>query len=157
MIDSCYHRLIVVFTRCIYFFFFKQKTAYEMRISDWSSDVCSSDLHAAKLRASILPNRATPSSEIKGGVSADEGTNTTHYSVVDKQGNAVAVTYTINYLFGVGKIAGDTCFFLNTEMDDFTSKPGVTNSFGLVQGAANAVAPGKRPLTSMKTTTQLNN
>src|SRR3546814_5699136 len=57
-----------------------------------------SDEHAAKLRASILPNRATPSSEIKGGVSADEGTNTTHYSVVDKQGNAVAVTYTINYL-----------------------------------------------------------
>src|SRR3546814_11872714 len=127
-----------------------------MGISDWSSDVCSSDLatlisdeHAAKLRASILPNRATPSSEIKGGVSADEGTNTTHYSVVDKQGNAVAVTYTINYLFGVGKIAGDTGFFLNNEMDDFTSKPGVPNSFGLVQGAANAVAPGKRPLRSM--------
>src|SRR3546814_6874784 len=118
-----------------------------MGISDWSSDVCSSDLatlisdeHAAKLRASILPNRATPSSEIKGGVSADEGTNTTHYSVVDKHGNAVAVTYTINYLFGVGTIAGDTGFFLNNEMDDFTSKPGVPNSFGLVTGAANAVA-----------------
>src|SRR3546814_8533862 len=116
-----------------------------------------SDEHAAKLRASILPNRATPSSEIKGGVSADEGTNTTHYSVVDKQGNAVAVTYTINYLFGVGKIAGDTGFFLNNEMDDFTSKPGVPNSFGLVQGAANAVAPGKRPLSSMTPTILLKN
>jgi len=111
-----------------------------------------SDAHAAKLRASILPDRATPSSEIKGGVTATEGTNTTHYSVVDAQGNAVAVTYTINYLFGVGKIAGDTGFFLNNEMDDFTSKPGVPNSFGLVQGAANAVGPGKRPLSSMSPT-----
>ncbi|MCM8730246.1 gamma-glutamyltransferase [Hephaestia sp. GCM10023244] len=112
-----------------------------------------SDAHAAKLRASILPNRATPSSEIKGGVGASaEGMDTTHYSVVDKQGNAVAVTYTINYLFGVGKIAGDTGFFLNNEMDDFTSKPGVPNGFGLVQGAANAVAPGKRPLSSMTPT-----
>src|SRR3546814_15458013 len=114
------------------------------------------DEHAAKLRARILPNRATRSSEIKGGVSGDEGTNTTHYSVVDKQGNAVAVTYTINYLFGVGKIAGDTGFFLNNEMDDFTSKPGVPNSFGLVQGAANAVAPGKRPLSSDRKSTRLN-
>src|SRR3546814_1708644 len=89
--------------------------------------------------------------------SACEGTNTTNYSVVDKQGNAVAVTYTINYLFGVGKIAGDTGFFLNNEMDDFTSKPGVPNSFGLVQGAANAVAPGKRPLSSMTPTILLKN
>ncbi|TPG43241.1 gamma-glutamyltransferase [Sphingomonas koreensis] len=111
-----------------------------------------SDAHAAKLRASILPDKATPSSAIKGGVGATEGTNTTHYSVVDAQGNAVAVTYTLNYLFGVGKMAGDTGFFLNNEMDDFTSKPGVPNSFGLVQGAANAVGPGKRPLSSMSPT-----
>ena len=108
--------------------------------------------HAAKLRASILPDKATPSSEIKGGVGATEGIDTTHYSVVDAQGNAVAVTYTLNYLFGVGKMAGDTGFFLNNEMDDFTSKPGVPNGFGLVQGAANAVAPGKRPLSSMSPT-----
>jgi gamma-glutamyltranspeptidase/glutathione hydrolase len=108
--------------------------------------------HAAKLRASILPDRATPSSEIKGGVSAAEGTNTTHYSVVDASGNAVAVTYTLNYLFGVAKMAGDTGFFLNNEMDDFTSKPGVPNTFGLVQGSANAVGPGKRPLSSMSPT-----
>lgn len=111
-----------------------------------------SPAHAAKLRASILPDRATPSSEIKGGVSATEGIDTTHYSVVDAKGNAVAVTYTLNYLFGVGKMAGDTGFFLNNEMDDFTSKPGVPNSFGLVQGAANAVGPGKRPLSSMSPT-----
>lgn len=111
-----------------------------------------SEEHAAKLRASILPDKATPSSEIKGGVSATEGTNTTHYSVVDAQGNAVAVTYTLNYLFGVGKMASDTGFFLNNEMDDFTSKPGVPNTFGLVQGAANSVGPGKRPLSSMSPT-----
>ena len=111
-----------------------------------------SPAHAAKLRASILPDKATPSSEIKGGVSATEGIDTTHYSVVDAQGNAVAVTYTLNYLFGVAKMAGDTGFFLNNEMDDFTSKPGVPNSFGLVQGKANAVGPGKRPLSSMSPT-----
>ena len=111
-----------------------------------------SQSHADKLRASILPDKATPSSEIKGDVGPVEGTNTTHYSIVDKHGNAVAVTYTINYLFGVGQIAGDTGFFLNNEMDDFTSKPGVPNSFGLVQGKANQIEPGKRPLSSMSPT-----
>ncbi|MFA5965054.1 MAG: gamma-glutamyltransferase [Sphingomonas sp.] len=111
-----------------------------------------SDQHTAAIRAQILPDKATPSSEVKGGGANPEGTNTTHYSVVDAQGNAVSVTYTINYLFGVGKIAGDTGFFLNNEMDDFTSKPGVPNSFGLVQGSANAVGPGKRPLSSMSPT-----
>jgi len=108
--------------------------------------------HAARLRAGISPDRATPSSEIHGTVMPAEETDTTHYSVVDAHGNAVSVTYTINYLFGVGKIAGDTGFFLNNEMDDFTSKPGVANGFGLVQGAANAVAGGKRPLSSMSPT-----
>lgn len=111
-----------------------------------------SDQHTAAIRAQILPDKATPSSEVKGGGASPEGTNTTHYSVVDAKGNAVSVTYTINYLFGVGKIAGDTGFFLNNEMDDFTSKPGVPNSFGLVQGEANAVGPGKRPLSSMSPT-----
>ncbi|RKF23544.1 gamma-glutamyltransferase [Altericroceibacterium spongiae] len=108
--------------------------------------------HARDIRAKIRADKATPSSEVEGGVSAQEGTNTTHYSVVDKDGNAVATTYTINYLFGNGKIAGDTGFFLNNEMDDFSAKPGVPNSFGLVQGAANAVGPGKRPLSSMTPT-----
>ncbi|HUY03130.1 MAG TPA: gamma-glutamyltransferase [Rhodocyclaceae bacterium] len=108
--------------------------------------------HANALRATIAPDKATPSSEIKGDLGPVEGTNTTHYSVVDEHGNAVAVTYTINYLFGVGQIAGDTGFFLNNEMDDFTSKPGIPNSFGLIQGKANQVEPGKRPLSSMSPT-----
>jgi len=111
-----------------------------------------SPAHIASLRASILPDKATPSSKIEGATSAAEGADTTHYSVLDAEGNAVAVTYTLNYFFGIGKIAGSTGFFLNNEMDDFTSKPGVRNSFGLVQGAANAVGPGKRPLSSMSPT-----
>jgi len=78
--------------------------------------------------------------------------NTTHYSVVDKQGNAVAVTYTLNSYFGAKVMAGNTGFFLNNEMDDFTAKPGVPNQFGLVQGAANNIQPGKRPLSSMTPT-----
>lgn len=108
--------------------------------------------HVAKMRATIQPDKATPSSEIKGSLGPVEGTNTTDYSVVDRHGNAVAVTFTINYLFGVGQIAGNTGFFLNNEMDDFTSKPGVANSFGLVQGKVNQIEPGKRPLSSMSPT-----
>ena len=105
--------------------------------------------HIDKMRSTISADKATPSSEIKGSLGPAEGNNTTQYSVVDARGNAVSVTYTINYLFGVGQIAGDTGFFLNNEMDDFTSKPGVPNSFGLVQGKINEIAPGKRPLSSM--------
>ena len=71
---------------------------------------------------------------------------------MDASGNAVAVTYTINALFGAKVIAGDTGFFLNDEMDDFTVKPGVANMFGLVQGKTNVIAPGKRPLSSMSPT-----
>ena len=80
---------------------------------------------------------------------------TTHYSVMDREGNAVAVTYTLNGSFGAGVMAGDTGFLLNDEMDDFTVKPGVSNLFGLVQGEANAIAPGKRPLSSMAPTVVL--
>jgi len=108
--------------------------------------------HIDAIRKTILPDHATPSSEVKGDSAAAEGHDTTHYSAADAKGNAVSVTYTINYLFGVGKIAGDTGFLLNDEMDDFTSKPGVPNAFGLVQGSANAVAGGKRPLSSMAPT-----
>lgn len=111
-----------------------------------------SGAHVAKMRASIQADKATSSSQIKGSLGPVEGSNTTHYSVVDAHGNAVAVTYTLNYLFGVGQIAGDTGFFLNNEMDDFTSKPGVPNSFGLVQGRTNQIEPGKRPLSSMSPT-----
>src|SRR5690348_6847071 len=108
--------------------------------------------HLDKVRATILPGKATPSSEVQGSLGQPEGDHTTHYSVIDKDGTAVAVTYTINYLFGIRQIAGDTGFFLNDEMDDFTSKPGVANAAGLVQGKVNQVEPGKRPLSSMTPT-----
>ena len=113
--------------------------------------------HVAEMRATINPDKATPSTDIKGSLGAPEGTDTTHYSVVDKYGNAVAVTYTINLSFGIAQIAGDTGFFLNDEMDDFTSKPGVPNTFGLVQGVINQIEPGKRPLSSMSPTIVLRN
>jgi gamma-glutamyltranspeptidase / glutathione hydrolase len=110
--------------------------------------------YAAQLRAQIDPQRATPSTQVKPGlgISVHENGETTHYSIVDSAGNAVAVTYTINNWFGAGVIAGDTGFFLNDEMDDFTSKPGVPNMFGLVQGQMNDIQPGKRPLSSMAPT-----
>src|SRR6185312_3827416 len=110
-----------------------------------------SPAHAAAIRAAI-GSRATPSSALRAGVPPHEKPETTHYSVIDKAGNAVAVTYTLNGGFGAGVIAGQTGFLLNDEMDDFTIKPGVPNLFGLVQGEANAIAPGKRPLSSMAPT-----
>jgi len=108
--------------------------------------------HAEAIRARIQPHRATPSSTLGDDAAADEKATTTHYSVIDARGNAVSVTYTINDDFGAKVIAGDTGFFLNDEMDDFTAKPGAANLFGLVQGKANAIAPGKRPLSSMTPT-----
>jgi len=84
--------------------------------------------------------------------SPGEKAETTHYSVVDSEGNAVAVTYTINGYFGANVIAPGTGFFLNNEMDDFTAKPGTANLYGLVQGEPNVIAPGKRPLSSMSPT-----
>jgi gamma-glutamyltranspeptidase / glutathione hydrolase len=108
--------------------------------------------HTESIRARIQPHRATPSSALGDGGAADEKATTTHYSVVDARGNAVSVTYTINNDFGAKVIAGDTGFFLNDEMDDFAAKPGTANLFGLVQGKANAIAPGKRPLSSMTPT-----
>jgi gamma-glutamyltranspeptidase/glutathione hydrolase len=116
-----------------------------------------SPAHAAKLRASIKADAATPSSAIKGVGGAQEGTDTTQFSVVDAKGNAVSTTYTLNFLFGNSKIAGNTGFFLNDEMDDFTSKPGFPNGYGLVQGKVNEIEPGKRPLSSMTPTIVLRN
>lgn len=114
--------------------------------------------YTAKIRSEIAPARATPSRLVKPGLGPlQEGTSTTEYAVVDSRGNAVSVTYTINFYFGSGIIVGNTGFFLNDEMDDFTSKPGVPNAYGLVQGAANAIAPGKRPLSSMSPTIVLKN
>lgn len=113
--------------------------------------------YAAQIRKKILNNRATPPKHLYSGITSSEGTNTTHYSIQDRYGNAVAVTYTINSYFGAGVIAGKTGFFLNNEMDDFTSKPGVSNNFGLVQGNANIIEPGKRPLSSMSPTIVMKN
>ncbi len=108
--------------------------------------------YVALLRGQIDPLRAGSSALIKPGTPPHEKPETTHYSVADRQGNAVSVTYTINGLFGAGVMAPGTGYMLNDEMDDFTIKPGVPNMFGLVQGAANAIAPGKRPLSSMAPT-----
>ncbi|MEP6900063.1 MAG: gamma-glutamyltransferase [Rhodanobacter sp.] len=115
-------------------------------------DALLSPEHVAKVRGTIQADKATSSTEIKGSLGAPEGQHTTHYSVADKDGNAVAVTYTVNSYFGVKKIAGDTGFFLNDEMDDFTAKPGVPNKAGLVTGVINQIEPGKRPLSSMTPT-----
>ena len=101
-------------------------------------------------RATIDPEHASPSEQIKPGLSAgDEGTDTTHYSIVDEQGNGVAVTYTLNQAYGSGVTVPGAGFLLNDEMDDFAAKAGAANSFGLVQGERNAIRAGKRPLSSM--------
>jgi gamma-glutamyltranspeptidase/glutathione hydrolase len=119
--------------------------------------------YAAEWRASIQPLKATPSKNLKrpaGFLPAaptmaevrHESTETTHYSVMDAEGNAVAVTTTLNNGFGSGVTAEGLGFLLNDEMDDFASKQGVPNMFGLIQGPANSIAPGKRPLSSMTPT-----
>jgi len=121
--------------------------------------------YAAAIRSTILPDKATASTELApgtpphlplsnggGGGSGREKPETTHYSILDKDGNAVSVTYTLNGLFGAVVMAPGTGVLMNDEMDDFTAKPGVPNLYGLVQGAANAIAPGKRPLSSMAPT-----
>jgi gamma-glutamyltranspeptidase/glutathione hydrolase len=113
-----------------------------------------SDEYAAERRRTITLDRATASAQVAPGMGTPprEGTQTTHYSIVDERGNAVAVTTTINSLYGSLVAVEGAGFLLNNEMDDFTAKPGVPNQFGLVQGAANAVAPGKRMLSAMTPT-----
>lgn len=119
--------------------------------------------YAVAWRASIVLDKATPSADLKrpaGFLPAPptmsevrhESTQTTHYSVMDADGNAVAVTTTLNNSFGSGVTAEGLGFLLNDEMDDFASKQGVPNMFGLIQGPANSIAPGKRPLSSMTPT-----
>lgn len=106
--------------------------------------------YASEIRCRISPERATPSSEVKPGAPwQHEGTNTTHYSIVDENGNAVAVTYTINDSYGCGEAIEGAGFLMNNEMDDFSIKPGVPNLYGLIGGDANAIQPYKRPLSSM--------
>jgi gamma-glutamyltranspeptidase/glutathione hydrolase len=114
--------------------------------------------YIAERRGTIKPDRATPSSDIfAGAVPGYESDETTHYAVVDEQGTAVAVTYTLNGGYGSGVTVPGLGFLLNNEMDDFAAKPGVPNLFGLVQGEANAIQPGKRPLSSMTPTIILKN
>jgi gamma-glutamyltranspeptidase / glutathione hydrolase len=108
--------------------------------------------YGARIRAGIDPKRAGISSKLVPGAGFNEGSHTTHYSIADRFGNAVAVTYTLNDWFGARVTAGGTGVLLNNEMDDFTSKVGVPNLYGLVQGENNRIEPGKRPLSSMAPT-----
>ena len=108
--------------------------------------------YAATLRAAIEPQKATVDASEPEAEPPREGSNTTHYSIVDAQGNAVAVTYTLNDWFGAKVTAAGTGVLLNNEMDDFTIQLGRPNLYGLVQGVANRIAPGKRPLSSMSPT-----
>ena len=109
--------------------------------------------YADHLRAGIDERRATPSSAIKPGQPRDyESSQTTHYSVVDAEGNAVSTTTTLNGGYGSGQVVTGAGFLLNNEMDDFSAKPGAPNMFGLLGGDANAIAPGKRMLSSMTPT-----
>ena len=127
-----------------------------------------SEKYADAWRASILTDKASPSATLERPVGflpppptvaqvRQEPMNTTHYSVVDAQGDAVAVTTTLNNGFGSGVALPGLGFLLNDEMDDFASRQGVPNMFGLIQGPANAIAPGKRPLSSMTPTIVLRN
>ncbi|WP_082641263.1 gamma-glutamyltransferase [Bradyrhizobium yuanmingense] len=109
--------------------------------------------YAAKLRANISLERATPSKELVTSPAAPrEGSNTTHFSVVDTRGNAVSNTYTLNFSYGVGLVADGTGVLLNNELDDFTAAIGASNAYGLVGFEANLPGPGKRPLSSMSPT-----
>ena len=111
-----------------------------------------SDAYGAERRASISMDRATPSGEVGPGLGPADSGETTHFSVVDTQGNAVSVTTTINSFFGNKVTVTGAGFVLNNEMDDFSARPGFPNMFGLVQGEANAIQPGKRMLSAMTPT-----
>jgi gamma-glutamyltranspeptidase/glutathione hydrolase len=111
------------------------------------------DDYAAGLRSSLRPDKALPSGMLSGEIEPQpEGVNTTHFSIIDEQGNRVAATLSINFPFGAGLVADGTGVLLNDQMDDFASLPGAMNGYGLVGGLANAIAPGKRMLSSMTPT-----
>ena len=111
-----------------------------------------SPAYAQTLRAGIHMDRATPSLSLGGVTQSPEGQNTTHFSIVDAAGNAVSMTYTLNDWFGAHVTAPGTGILMNDEMDDFSAKPGAPNMYGLIEGPNNAIAPGKRPLSSMSPT-----
>src|SRR5450432_1344593 len=108
--------------------------------------------YAAKIRNEIKPDRAGLSSEIRQGVAPHEGSNTTHFSIIDDAGNAVSMTYTLNDWCGAKGVATGTGVLMNDEMDDFTPNPDLANTYGSIRGNANAIAPGKTPLSSMSPT-----
>jgi gamma-glutamyltranspeptidase/glutathione hydrolase len=108
--------------------------------------------YAAKIRDTIKPDQAGISSEIRQGVAPHEGSNTTHFSIIDDAGNAVSMTYTLNDWFGAHVVASGTGVLMNDEMDDFTPNPDAANIYGFVQADANAIAPGKAPRSSMTPT-----
>lgn len=116
-------------------------------------DVLTSKEYAEDMREKISAAFATPSQQIKpADLAPYESDQTTHYSIIDKEGNAISNTYTINFSYGSGLVADGTGVLMNNEMDDFSAKPGVPNAYGLIGGDANAVEPGKRPLSSMTPT-----
>lgn len=109
--------------------------------------------YAAGLRSSIRLDKALPSAELSGDIlPPSQGTHTTHFSIIDEQGNRVAATLSVNFPFGAGLVAGNTGVLLNDQMDDFASLPGTANGYGLVGGVANTIAPGKRMLSNMTPT-----
>ncbi len=108
--------------------------------------------HARTLHSTIQSDRATPSQSLKGNGLEQNGTDTTHFSILDQEGNRVAATLSINYPFGAAFTVPGTGILLNDEMDDFSAKPGAPNAYGLVGAEANAIEPGKRPLSSMTPT-----
>ncbi|WP_255435695.1 gamma-glutamyltransferase [Paracoccus sp. S1E-3] len=116
-------------------------------------DALMSKEYAADMRDKISASFATPSEQIRpAGLAPYESDQTTHYSIIDKDGNAISNTYTINFSYGSGLVADGTGVLMNNEMDDFSAKPGVPNAYGLIGGDANAVQAGKRPLSSMTPT-----
>src|SRR6516164_6029327 len=108
--------------------------------------------YAAKIRNVIKPDKAGTSSDFRQGVAPHEGSSTTHFSIIDNAGNTVSMTYTLDDWFGARVVASGTGVLMNDEMDDFTPNPGLVNSYGLVEGEANAIAPDKTPLSSMSPT-----
>ena len=108
--------------------------------------------YAARIRDSIAADKAGVSGDLGKDLMAHEGSNTTHFSIIDSAGNAVSLTYTLNDWFGAKVVASGTGVLMNDEMDDFTANPGRTNAYGVVAGEANAIAPGKIPLSSMSPT-----
>lgn len=131
----------------------RRKHLGDLDYYDVPIDWLTSKEYAKKLAAGIDMQKARPSEEIAPGVApAKESMDTTHFSVIDRDGNMVANTYTLNFSFGSGMSVDGAGFLLNNEMDDFSAKPGTPNAFGMLGGTANAIQPGKRPLSSMTPT-----